>query len=89
VVGDFNDYPWSQTLQAIKGSILADGSQALLPNERFSYILDGNAVQFDYILASKEFASNLKVTLPHINTPLDHSQQISDHDPIYADVIFP
>jgi len=89
VVGDFNDYPWSQTLQAIKGSILADGSQALPTNERFSYILDGNAIQLDYILASKGFAPNLNVTLPHINTPLDHSAQISDHDPIYADVSFP
>lgn len=89
VVGDFNDYPWSQTLQAIKGNILADGSQALPPNERFSYILDGNAIQLDYILASKEFASNLNVILPHINTPLDHSEQISDHDPIFADVSFP
>lgn len=89
LVGDLNDYPWSETLQAIKGNILIDGSEMIPPNERYSYILDGNAFQLDYVLASRIFAANVKVILPHINSSLDHSKQFSDHDPVYAEVGFP
>ena len=89
LVGDLNDYPWSETLQAIKGNILIDGSEIIPPNERYSYILDGNAFQLDYVLASRIYAANLKVILPHINSSLDHSKQFSDHDPVYAEVGFP
>jgi len=89
VAGDLNDDPWSKTLAELKGEILVDLGESLSENEKFTYILDGNAIQLDYILVSID--SNWKSTLEiiHRNSIYDHTLQLTDHDPVVAEFLIP
>lgn len=89
VAGDLNDDPWSKTLQALKGDLLGDLSAAMPANERFSYILDGNAIQLDYILLSGDTNWSGSVNIIHINSIFDHTLQMSDHDPVMVELSIP
>ncbi len=82
VVGDFNDDPWSQTVETLMGDLLVDTGNSLPENERFSFVMDGNAVQLDYILFSQGFDWVYSQQIIHLNTVLDHNRRISDHDPV-------
>jgi predicted extracellular nuclease len=91
VAGDMNDYPWSDTLRELRGdNELLDLGELLPKNERYSYVYEGNAFQFDYILVSQPFPSNgFRFYIPHINSLLDKALQISDHDPVLMEMRLP
>lgn len=89
VAGDLNDDPWSKTLQALKGDLLVDMSSALPANERFTYILDGNAVQLDYIFLSGDTDWSSSIQIVHLNSVFDHKVLMSDHDPVIAQFTIP
>ncbi len=91
VAGDFNDYPWSDTLTSIKGgATLFDVGELIVPEERYTYIFDGNAFQFDTILISTTFpVEGIRAEILHINTLLDETLQFSDHDPVLVDLSIP
>jgi hypothetical protein len=89
VAGDLNDDPWSKTLQALKGDLLVDLSAALPANERYSYILDGNAIQLDYLLLSADSNWSAQLKIVHIDSIYDHTLQMSDHDPLIAEITLP
>jgi len=62
----------------------------LIPeNERYSYILDGNAIQLDHILVTENSDWQESFQIMHLNTSLDHSKQISDHDAVIAEITIP
>ena len=83
LAGDFNDYPWSNTLSiATTGGVLVQPDDQLMESN-YTYIHDGNGFQFDYLLMAEALAARFKdVTILHINTLFDASRQISDHDPV-------
>lgn len=83
LAGDFNDYPWSNTLSiATTGGVLVQPDDQLMESN-YTYIHDGNGFQFDYLLMTEALAARFKdVTILHINTLFDASRQISDHDPV-------
>lgn len=84
VAGDLNDDPWSATLHELTISNLYDMGSLVDPAERFSYILDGNGIQLDYILASRLENAQDQFTIMHINSIFDYSIQSSDHDPVFG-----
>lgn len=87
VAGDFNDLPWSRTIQKISGDTLINSAYLEPEYERFSYIFDGNAEQLDYIFINKNLADKIVQSRHiHVNTILDHDSQISDHDPMILEV---
>jgi len=83
VLGDINDYPWSETLNLLNSSpvtILTDEQNV---NENFSYIHEGNAFQFDYAAVSNNLLNQItNYSILHLNTIFNINSQISDHDPI-------
>jgi hypothetical protein len=89
VAGDLNDDPWSKTLQTLNGDLLGDLSVAIPANERFSYILDGNAIQLDYILLSGNTNWSSSIQIVHLNSIFDHTLQMSDHDPVVVQLSIP
>lgn len=89
IAGDLNDDPWSETLDTLSGSQLIKLNENILKNERFSFILDGNAIQLDYILLANGTPWDYTFQIRHLNSTLDHSEQVSDHDPVVADFFFP
>lgn len=85
VAGDMNDDPWSRTISTMEGSLLVNLGKTLPENERYSYILDGNAIQLDYIFVSNtDNQLRDKFMISHINSLFDHTLQISDHDAVIA-----
>jgi hypothetical protein len=83
VLGDLNDFEFSETVQILQGLQMLDLYYLLPPNERYSYVFEGNSQALDHILASPA----LLVPLPeydsvHVNSEF-HDQQ-SDHDPQVA-----
>lgn len=87
VAGDLNDYPWSNTLRILLGDDLINAASTETLGEQYSYIFEGNASQFDYLLINKNMKTTLIQTkFVHINTTLDQSLSISDHDPVIIEI---
>lgn len=85
VLGDLNDFPWSESIQTLEGGLLENLALTLPENQRFTYLYEGNGQILDQILASIALAPRLvSYEVVHINSlslPRDSS---SDHDPVVA-----
>jgi predicted extracellular nuclease len=83
VLGDINDFEFSETMQILQGFQMLDLMFTLPPNERYSYVFEGNSQALDHILVSPA----LLLPLPeydsvHVNA--EFADQQSDHDPQVA-----
>jgi hypothetical protein len=80
VLGDLNDYEFSETDQILEAAGLHDLMTTLPPNERYSYDFEGNSQVLDHILFSGPlFARPLVFDPVHVNA--EFFDQASDHDP--------
>lgn len=79
VLGDLNDYEYSDTVSTLtSGGVLKDLLTTLPKSERYTYVFDGNSQSLDHILLSpalRRFAYDVV----HINA--EFADQASDHDP--------
>lgn len=85
VLGDLNDFEFSQTLTILKtGTGLTDLVDALPPGERYTYVFDGNSQVLDHILVSANLATNAapEYDIVHVNS--EYAVQSSDHEPEVA-----
>lgn len=89
IAGDLNDDPWSDTLKILARNLFVNLAELIPVDERYTYILDGNAIQLDHILFSKESRWDRSFQILHRNSVFDHSQQSSDHDPVIAEFVIP
>jgi uncharacterized protein len=80
VLGDLNDFEWSDTVQILQAGVLHDLMDTLALNQRYSYEFEGNAQVLDHILVSGPLFSRPLVFDPvHVNA--EFADQASDHDP--------
>jgi hypothetical protein len=87
VLGDLNDFEFSQTVQILEGAGLHDLMDTLPLNQRYSYEFEGNAQVLDHMLFSGPLFSHLLVFDPvHVNA--EFFDQVSDHDPSVARIAF-
>lgn len=85
LLGDLNDFPWTEPLQALEGSSMQNLILKLPENERFTYSHSGMGQVLDHILVSSSLADAvLDFKVMHLNTIQLPSNQLSDHDPVYA-----
>ncbi len=90
VLGDMNDFQFSDTLDAMKNGNGGDAELVnlidTLPTEdQYTFIFNGNSQVLDHILVSDNLAADAEVDIVHTN--LDYgfpSDNPSDHDPIVA-----
>ena len=83
VVGDLNDFQFSETLRIVKGDDLVDLVDRLPVEEQYSYVFDGNSQVLDHILVSDALSRATKAfDIVHINS--EFADQVSDHDPSVA-----
>jgi predicted extracellular nuclease len=80
VLGDINDFDFSDTVSILKGAVLHNLMDTLLQDQRYSYVFEGNSQVLDQILVS----SGLDIAEPaydpvHVNA--EFFDQQSDHDP--------
>jgi predicted extracellular nuclease len=81
VLGDLNDFEFSQTADLLVGDgFLTDLPRTLPAQERYSYVFEGNSQVLDHILISNPLAHELyQYDVVHINS--EFADQTSDHDP--------
>lgn len=85
VLGDFNDFQFSGTLNKIKGNELTNLVDTLPVSERYSYIYDGNSQTLDHILVDKANGTKAEIDVVHVNADFSTEQgRVSDHDPLLA-----
>jgi hypothetical protein len=80
VLGDLNDFEFSETVQILEAAGLHDLMDTLPLNQRYSYEFEGNAQVLDHVLFSGPlFARSLVYDPVHVNA--EFWNQASDHDP--------
>ncbi len=85
VLGDLNDYSYSETLDILKEASIESVTEELLDeNERYSYFYYGNCQQLDHILATSGLMKNAQVDIVHRYAEYDSQVRESDHDPVVA-----
>src|SRR4051794_12942194 len=81
VLGDLNDFEFSETVQILKGAGLHDLMEALQPNQRYSYEFEGNAQVLDHIMVSGALFSVPSLVYDPVHVNSEFFDQVSDHDP--------
>lgn len=89
VLGDLNDFQFSDTLTILKQSGLVDLVEGLPENERYTYVYDGNSQALDHIMVSNTLAQSAlpEYDVVHVNS--EFADQTSDHDPEVATLLLP
>ena len=82
VLGDLNDFEFSDTVSILKtDGVLVNLVDQLPPDERYTYVFEGNSQVLDQILVSPPVAAfgAPEIDAVHINS--EFAAQLSDHDP--------
>jgi uncharacterized protein len=95
VLGDFNDFAFSPPVDRLRtgatpGADLAVLIEQLAPEERYSYVFEGNSQAPDQMLVSPALADVLvpgSYDVVHVNA--EFADQASDHDPQVARFLVP
>jgi uncharacterized protein len=80
VLGDLNDFDFSDTVSILKGGVLHNLMDTLSQDQRYSYVFEGNSQVLDQILVS----SGLDIATPAydpVHANAEFFDQQSDHDP--------
>ncbi|GAA1918564.1 endonuclease/exonuclease/phosphatase family protein [Streptomyces sodiiphilus] len=79
VLGDINDFEFSATTEALTdGGVLRSAVLSLPPQDRYTYVFQGNSQVLDQTLVSPSIR-RFDYEIVHINT--EFADQASDHDP--------
>ena len=87
VLGDLNDFEFSNPLLILKGAPMNDLIETLLANERYTYVFEGNSQTLDHILVSNSLLGVSHTDVVHVNS--EFWDQASDHEPQVARLALP
>jgi predicted extracellular nuclease len=88
VLGDLNDFQFSETLHILKGNLLFNPLENLPIGEQYNYNFEGNSQAIDHILISKNLLNmSPELDVVHINS--DFANKTSDHDPVALKIRVP
>jgi predicted extracellular nuclease len=83
VLGDINDFEFSETVSILEGGVLGSLMNTLPKSERYSYDFEGNSQVLDQILVSEGLERfRIDYDVVHVNSEV--ADQASDHDPQVA-----
>jgi predicted extracellular nuclease len=88
VLGDINDFEFSQTVDILEGGVLTSLMHALPQSERYSYVFEGNSQVLDQILVSNNMLGSLRIDYDPVHVNSEFADQASDHDPQVARIDF-
>ena len=83
VLGDINDFEFSETVEILKGGVLTNLMDTLPKPERYSYVFEGNSQVLDQILVSQKLDKR-ETTYDVVHLNAEFFDQASDHDPQVA-----
>jgi predicted extracellular nuclease len=84
VLGDINDFEFSETVQILSGGVLTSLMETLPKPERYSYVFEGNSQVLDQVLVSDNVLDNFFVDYDPVHVNSEFADQASDHDPQVA-----
>jgi uncharacterized protein len=84
VLGDINDFEFSQTVDLLEGGVLTTLMDILPQAERYSYVFEGNSQVLDQILVSNRLLRRFPVDYDPVHVNAEFADQASDHDPQVA-----
>lgn len=83
LLGDFNDFEFTKTVEIAKGNEMIDMIDKVPANERYNYSYQGNAQVLDQVLVTKNMEAYTTVDILHINSGfMEEHGRASDHDPV-------
>src|SRR5438477_1391945 len=85
VLGDLNDFEFSETIHILEAAGLSDLYDTLPLPERYSYVFQGNSQTLDHILVSGSLADRTTLDVVHVNA--EFADQASDHDPSVVRIV--
>ncbi|WP_249745511.1 5'-nucleotidase C-terminal domain-containing protein [Mesobacillus boroniphilus] len=89
VLGDLNDFEFSNPIQTLKGDILTNLVEMVPKAERYTYNYQGNAQVLDHILATNKLAAGAEADIVHLNSQfMEAHGRVSDHDAVLAQFSF-
>jgi hypothetical protein len=81
VLGDINDFEFSETVDILEGGVLSTLMTTLPAEERYSYVFEGNSQTLDQILVSNYVLGRFPLVYDVVHVNSEFSDQASDHDP--------
>jgi predicted extracellular nuclease len=84
VLGDINDFDFSETVEILEGGVLTTLMDTLPPAERYSYVFEGNSQVLDQILVSDNLLQKFGIEYDPVHVNSEFADQASDHDPQVA-----
>jgi predicted extracellular nuclease len=88
VLGDVNDFDFSETVQILEGGVMTTLMDTLPLPERYSYVFEGNSQVLDQILVSNNLLGNFPIDYDPVHVNSEFADQASDHDPQVARLDF-
>lgn len=83
LLGDFNDFEFTKTLEIVKGDELTNMIDLVPEKQRYTYSYSGNSQVLDHILVSNNLVKDTIVEPLHINSSfMEAHGRASDHDPV-------
>jgi uncharacterized protein len=84
VLGDINDFEFSETVEILEGGVLTTLMDTLPKVERYSYVFEGNSQVLDQILVSGNLLRNFPIEYDVVHVNSEFADQTSDHEPQVA-----
>lgn len=87
VLGDMNDFEFSEALQVLKGDELTNMIECVPEEERYTYIYQGNSQVLDHVLVTNNLKDRTEIDIIHVNADFTEQHgRASDHEPILAQI---
>jgi uncharacterized protein len=84
VLGDINDFEFSETVDILEGGVLTSLMDTLPKPERYSYVFEGNSQVLDQILVADNLLDRFRIDYDPVHVNSEFADQASDHDPQVA-----
>ncbi|MDP5275921.1 chitobiase/beta-hexosaminidase C-terminal domain-containing protein [Chengkuizengella axinellae] len=89
VLGDMNDFEFSNPLDVLKGNELVNMIDELPAEERYTYNYQGNSQVLDHILVSENLVDFTVADIVNMNADFTEEHgRTSDHDPVMIQIDF-
>ncbi|MGG6796779.1 UNVERIFIED_CONTAM: endonuclease/exonuclease/phosphatase family protein [Streptococcus canis] len=89
MLGDFNDYEFTKTIQLIEEGGMANLVSRHDLADRYSYFYQGNNQTLDNMLVSRNLLDHYDFDMVHVNSPfMEAHGRASDHDPLLLQLSF-
>jgi hypothetical protein len=101
VLGDLNEFEFEEPMQVLEGDLAFNGTAVadadnvvltnltfqLAPDERYSYVFEGNSQSLDHVLVTDALLDGALYDAVHVNS--EFADPASDHDPVLASFLIP